>query len=543
MIRTNFLENLSNLYLNTKKYFRNIYQKSNLYDKKISKVNNNNFEYKPSPHLLSSIVKYQKTKYKIEDFALNSIWQNNINSEDYKKLNNFFWFFSLDLKSSKEKTQSIIANWINKNNRFDKKSWEFDLTAKRIISWLSNYQLTYEEGDKNFKLRFNYSVQKQTNHLLKEINNSDEFENKMIGCAAIILTGLAYNDHKNYLENGLNLLKKIIKSSIDNQGFPKSRSMKQLSFYLKYFIIIREWFKESQNIVPEYIDENIYYLGQSYCFAWQNIQQDILFNGNYLSRNNEFDQYLKRFGYKFINKSKEHAGYAILRNKNIILAMDVGSSPNKKFSRDYQSGALSFEVISKGKKLISNSGYFVNKKNKFNKFSKSTALQNTLVIEDYSSCDFLKNEKTEYLIKDGLKVSKKNIVFEDNYWKISAAHDGYYKRFNLIHEREIEFYPEQRKFIGFDKILKKDLNKNIKFDIRFHLDPNTKVMKTQDNKSILIELEDEGWKFTCNNFNIDIDNGLYFGNKNSYKENQNIFVSGISNKSNEIIKWEISRLQ
>ena len=449
----------------------------------------------------------------------------------------------MDLKSSKEKTQSIIVNWIDKNNRFDKKSWEFDLTAKRIISWLSNYQLTYEGGNNDFKLRFNYSIQKQTNHLLNEINNSDEFENKIIGCAAIILTGLAYNDHKNYLENGLNLLKKIIKSSIDNQGFPKSRNMKQLSFYLKYFIIIREWFKESQNVVPEYIDENIYHLGQSYCFAWQNIQQDILFNGNYLSNNKEFDQYLKRFGYKFINESKEHAGYTILRSKNITLAMDVGPSPIKKFSKDYQSGALSFEIISKGKKLISNSGYFVNKKNKFNKFSKSTALQNTLIIEDHSSCDFIKNEKSEYLIKQGLKVSKKNIVFEDNYWKISATHDGYYKRFKLIHEREIEFYPEQEKFIGFDKILKKDLTKNIKFDIRFHLDPNTKVMKTQDNKSILIELEDEGWRFSCANFNIDIDNGLYFGNKNSYKENQNIFISGISNKLNETIKWEISKLQ
>jgi len=542
MINTNLLDSLINFYLTTKNNFKNIYQKSNLYDKKISKVNNNKFEYKPSPHLLSSIVKYQKKKYKIDDFALDSIWQNNVNLEDYRKLNNFFWFFSLDLKSSKVKTQSIISNWIDKNNKFDKKSWEFDLTAKRIISWLSNYQLAYEEGNNDFKLRFNYSIQKQTNHLLNEINNSDEFENKMIGCAAIILTGLVYNDHKNYLENGLNLLKKIIKSSIDIQGFPKSRNIKQLSFYLKYFIIIREWFKESRNVVPEYIDENIYYLGQGYCFAWQNINQDILFNGNYISNNDEFDQYLKRFGYKFINENKDYAGYAILRNKKITLVMDVGSSPIKKFSKDYQSGALSFEIISKGKKLINNSGYFTNKKSRFNKLSKSTALQNTLIIEDHSSCDFLKNEKSEYLIKQGLKVSKKNIIFEDNYWKISAAHDGYYKRFNLIHEREIEFYPEQEKFIGFDKILKKDVTKNIKFDIRFHLHPNTKVMKTQDNKSILIELEDEGWKFSCNNFNIDIDNGLFFGNKNSYKENQNIFISGISNKSDEIIKWEISKL-
>jgi hypothetical protein len=127
-----------------------------------------------------------------------------------------------------------------------------------------------------------------------------------------------------YLTNGLALLKKIIKSSIDNQGFPKSRNIKQLIFYLKYFILIREWFKESQNIIPEYIDETIYYLGQSYAFIWQNINQDILFNGNYISNNNEFDQYLKRFGYVFKNENKEIAGYAILKSKKIILTMDIG---------------------------------------------------------------------------------------------------------------------------------------------------------------------------------------------------------------------------
>ena len=542
MSNIKFLDSFSNFYLNTKNRFKNIYLKSNFYDKKISKFSDNNFEYRPSPYLLSSIVKYQKKKYKIEDFTLDSIWSSTINSEDYDKLNNFFWFFSLDLKSSKKKTQSIITNWINNNYRYNRKSWGFDLTAKRIISWLSNHQLTYEDSDQEFRKKFNQSIQKQTNHLLVEVENSEKFEDKMVGCTAIILVGLAYNDSRDYLKNGLNLLKKIIKSSLDNQGFPKTRNIRQLNFYLKYFIIIREWFKESQNLVPEYIDETIYYLGKNYCFVWQNIKQDIFFNGNYLSNNNEFDQYLKRLGYKFKNEDKELAGYAILKNKKIILVMDIGSSPSKEFSKNYQSGALSFEIISKGKKLISNSGYFADKKNKFNKFSKSTALHNTLIIDDHSSCDFIKNEKSEHLIKQGVKVSKKNIIFEENYWKILAEQDGYYKKFKLIHEREIEFYPEQTKFVGLDKIFRKEIIKDIKFDIRFHLDPNTKVMKTQDNKSILIELEDEAWKFSCDNYNIDIDNGLYFGIKNSYKINQNIFVSGINNKSNEVIKWEISKL-
>ena len=67
-------------------------------------------------------------------------------------------------------------------------------------------------------------------------------------------------------------------------------------------------------------------------------------------------------------------------------------------------------------------------------------------------------------------------------------------------------------------------------------------MKTQDNKSILIEINDEGWKFNCKNYEIDIDNGLYFGKKNTYSENQNIFITGIINSQNTDIRWELVKI-
>ncbi|WP_440697879.1 heparinase II/III family protein [Candidatus Pelagibacter sp. HIMB1709] len=533
---------LSNeLFYRLRKVFKKIYQNSNFYEKKISKTYDNNFVYKPSPHLLSSIIKYQTKKYKIEDFTVESIWKSKVSIKDFNKLNNFFWFFSLDLKSSKKTTQSVISNWINNNQNYNKNSWEFNITAKRIIAWLSNHQLTYEDGDEQYRLLFNHMVQKQANHLLNEIKNITEDEEKIVGCAAIILVGLTYKNEKSYLDNGLSSLKGIIKHSLDKQGFPKSRNIQHLVFYLKYFIIIREWFKESQNAIPEYIDETIYYLGSCYAFIWQNIKQDVFFNGNFLSNNDEFDQYLKRFGYTFKNQINELGGYVILKNKKIILASDIGSSPIKTHSKNYQAGALSFEVFSNNKKLISNSGYFPNNKNKLNKLSKNTALQSALIIEDYSSCDFIKFN-SDFFVEKNIKVSKKNVVFEKNYWKISSSHDGYLNKFGLNHEREIEFYPEQLKFIGYDKVLRKSPDKKIKFDIRFHLHPNSKVMKTQNNKFILIELEEEGWKFSCDNYDINIDNGLYFGNKNSYQENQNIFISGMNNENKQIIKWEISKI-
>ena len=531
---------INRFFFNILKQIRKLYLYSNFYDKKISKIDNKEFIYKPSPHLLSSLIKYQKKKFKIDDFSLDEIWNNNnLNNKDYKTLNSFYWFFSLDLKSSKKTTQLVITNWIKNNNKFNN-SWDFDLTAKRIISWLSCHNLTFDESDQNYRNNFNNIILKQTNHLISEINRSKLIDDKLIGCASIILVGLCYNNEKNYLNFGSSLLKKISKIVLDNYGFPKSRNIKQLVFYLKYFILIREWFKESQINVPEHVDETIFNLGQGYAFFW-NSSSDFLFNGNNISDNNNFDNYLKRLGYKFKNDSQEFGGYIILKNKKICIIMDAGSTPTQKYTVDYQSGALSFEIISNGKKLISNCGYYRNKKNKLNQLSKASAAQNTLIIDDNSSCKFSKVQNT-FLVKNGLKVIKKNYIIEKDFWKINASHDGYLKKYNLIHDREIEFYPELMIFKGLDKIIKKKTNNSYKFDIRFHVEPNIKLMKTQDNKTILIELDDEGWKFTCDNYDINIDNGLYFGNKNLYSENQNIFISGISNKQIENINWEIKRI-
>ena len=72
--------------------------------------------------------------------------------------------------------------------------------------------------------------------------------------------------------------------------------------------------------------------------------------------------------------------------------MDAGSSPNPKYTQDYQSGALSFEIISNGKKLITNCGYYKKNNQNLNEISKSSAAHSTLIIDDNSSCKFTKKK-------------------------------------------------------------------------------------------------------------------------------------------------------
>ena len=533
---------INEFYFFFKNQIRKIYLSSSLYDKKISKVSENVLVYQPSLNILSSLIKYEKQKKKIEDFNVQSIWENNnLNYKDFKKLHSFYWLFSIDLKSSNKITQSIIENWIKKNQNYEKRSWEIDILSKRVIAWISNSKITYNESHNSYKNKFNEIISKQVNHLVNEIDRSSNLNDKMIGCTAIVMSGIAYKNIR-YLEYGLDLLKKIINSSFDINYFPKSRNIRQMVFYLKYFILIRELLKESLNDIPEYLDEIIFYLGKSYVFFWGSLKQSLLFNGNNNSDNSDFDKYLNLFRYKFKNDKFETSGYTILKNKNAILAMDTGSNPGKNYSENYQSGPLSFEFYFKNKKLITNSGYFQDHDHQLNRISRSTATHSTLILDNSSVCSFKKKSKGPSVVSRGFKTFDNQVTYDNNYWNIKCSHDGYLSRYGVIHQRSLEFYSDKNIILGKEKLIKKKNFKATNFEIRFHLLPNIKVTKLQDNKSVLIELENSGWRFFSNDGTIGVETGLYFGSKNKYIENQNIFISGITQKDEQLIEWKISKI-
>ncbi len=541
-IKSVFL-NFGSIFFQLIQQLRRVYLNSTIYNKKISKIDDKVIIFKPSQNILSCLVKLDKKKYNIEDFSLNTVWKNS-NSLDFKNfkiLHSFFWLFSLDLRSSQKITQNVIYNWINENDKYKQKVWDLDILSKRIIAWISNSKLTYENADTNYKLQFNSLIKKQTNHLINEVRNTEKLDDKIIGCTAIILVGLSYGDNY-YLRFGLDLLKKLLKFSLDINNFPKSRNIRQLVFYLKYLIVVRELLKESQTVIPDFLDETIFYLGKSYNLLCANKKAGILFNGNFEDSNVEFDNYLNFHKYKFQEDTDETGGYVLLKNKKSMLAIDIGKPPEKKFSKDYQAGLFSFEFSYFGEKVITNSGYFQDYKHQLNIISKSTATHSTLVLDNLSTVKFQRDKHGYMLVDRNFKVFNKEVVSEKNYWIIKASHDAYLKTYGIIHERKLNYFHDDQKLEGCDKLIKSKGFKPCNFIIRFHLLPKINLTKLINNESILIESKNSGWKFTCKNHRIDVETGLYFGNKNKYLENKNILITGTTSSEDQKINWNLSRI-
>ena len=67
---------INEFYFIFKNQIRKLYLNSSIYNRKISRIEENVLVYQPSLNILSSLIKYEKQKKNIEDFNVQSIWKN-----------------------------------------------------------------------------------------------------------------------------------------------------------------------------------------------------------------------------------------------------------------------------------------------------------------------------------------------------------------------------------------------------------------------------------------------------------------------------------
>ena len=528
---------------------RNFYFKSKFYNKKLITVIPKRFYYVPSTYLSASLTTINNDFYKIANTPPELLWHANLKDKlKFENLHSFLWLAKLDRKNNKVVTKEIIRSWINIFYNYDPNTWDMEITARRIIAWSSNTDITLENSDKNYKEKFFISLIKQSNFLLKNLNNLLYEPSKIISCSAIILSGMIFEENQSNYKIGIKELEKITKSCFDENGFPKSRNPEEVFICLKYLILVREWHKEAQKFIPDFLNEIISRCGSCYAMLSCSNKQFPLFNGATEINYKNYDVFLKTLKYKFINKHSELAGLIKIKKKKFDFFIDCGNPPPNNFSKYYQAGCLAFELVSNKQKVICNSGYGKYLSTKLSSLSRSTAAHSTLYINDTSSSIFQKNPSINKVYGNSLlqkhKIIKKNYIEDKDFYSISAAHNGYEKKFGYIHTRSIKILKKEDKIFGTDELKRtKNYPNLLNYFVRFHIYPNTKIVKTMARNSVLISLSNgEGWSLFSETNNFEIEKNIFLGNKNKIINNESISISGTINTEMMLIKWRIERV-
>ena len=518
---------------------------TNLYNKLLdSKIPSRLFFY-PNPYLLSPLLNHKDLLIKISDEDVKNFWMTILNNKEKKNIHNFLWLNLIDRKNESKTIQRIIEEWILQYHKYKKEIWSDDLISLRIISWISNADVILKNNHKNFNETFYKSLVRQINFVRKNLKNMADENKKISSISAIILSGLVFREYYNNYKIGLKELKKLIEHCFDKNGFPKNRNFENLLIFVQYFVLIKEWIKNGQEVVPDYLEEII----EKNLVCLNSLKSPLkklpLFNGSTDKNLEDFLQYLSKLNYNLKKNLKSVGQVQIIKNKKSILYFDSGEPPMYQFSRDYQSGPLSFEYSNDGDKIITNCGYGRKISKKIQLLSKFTSAQSTLCINDTSVVKFKKNALVNKAygstINNSFKIfdvdraeDKANII-------ISATHNAYQEKFGYLHKRTIKFFKKNNDIIGNDHLIKKDGSTNVKFSIRFHLYPGINTVKTISGKSILLQInKNKSWMFSSENQKINIEKSLFLGG-NKAINNQCIVIYGNTEDEDVNIEWKLKK--
>ncbi len=524
------------------KFFKKIYFSSKNYNSSLETKTPQQLYYNPNPFLLSIITSYNLPSFKINEIDPNIFWLENKKKES-EQLHNFFWLSLIDRGTDQKKIKKIIYIWMLRNSKYKKKIWETTTLSARVISWILNVDIILNNSTFDFKKNFLSCIISQTNHLKKNIKFEKNYTKKIEILTAIILTGLVFKEYEDNFNIGLRELEILVKDSFDRDGFPLSRSPRDLFFFSKYLIFCKEIIKDSQKYVPEFLEDIIDKNLNCIHFIKTPVNQLPLFNGATSQNLDQINKYLENFKPK--NKKNSLGGLFKMKHKSHFFIIDIDKPPPKNFSRSYQAGPLSFEYFLDGVKIISNSGFGTHISQKAELLSRLTACQSTLSINDTSITKFEKNKMIKKVFGNSIKNSFKTYDFsekiEDRIVGCSASSNGYRKQFGCIHKREIYLDKENNYLKGIDHIFKDKDGYPIRYAFRFHINPELSVVKTMSGNSALIQIsKNKSLLFNVSNENLEIEKSIFLGEKKII-DSYCITIKGNLVNKNKIFNWVIRK--
>ena len=529
-------------------FIRNIYFSTNYYNKSLKTKLPEQLYFYPNPFLLSSFINQKIFTFKLSQINIDTFWSNFESLKEEENLNSFFWLNLINRKNDGLIIQKIISIWIKNNLKYNKKTWNSLNTSKRILAWILNADIILNNADTNFKQEFFNSTIIQINHLKKNLSYENDPVKKIEIISAIILSGLVFKEYNINFEIGIKVLKKTVEDFFNNDGCPINRNIYDLVQCSKFLILIKECCKDAQEYIPDYLDDIVDKLIDCLYSIKTPTSKNPLFNGASEFKIDDYLNYLTGLEYKSNNIMNKINDIYILRNKKNLLFFDVGSPPKKKYSKNYQSGPLSFEYFIDNKKIITNCGFGNKISKKAELISRLTSAQSTLCLNDSSVVRFERNSLINSAfgaaITSTFKVFDLNINDASNFTTLSAKHNAYENSFNITHHRTIKIDKKSSNLIGEDNLISTGENKNLlnMYSIRFHLYPGINAVQTMGKNSILIQIEkNKSLIFTTSGDNLILEKSIFLG-RNQILNNFCITISGTLNKNeNKNITWELKR--
>ena len=497
------------------------------------------YKFKSSKNLSFLDLNFRKIDFTNYHQIKSFIFKENFYDLHNKNVHNFdFLNFSNKLggKIGINLSKKSIFGWFKKNKNKLNFPWSEDLTSKRFINILYNYEYINSSSKKADKKKIDNIIYFHMQRILLDFKLKKIDELTSFDLVGFLLSSLIINKIN---IRKIEYIKFIIEQQIDRIGMHKSYNILEHSKFINNLNEIKNillFFNLKESF---FFDELILKMTSILNQYFHNDGSLPLFNGT----NNIYTKIV----YDSLNKdtylvkrefSNIENGIAFYADKNKNLFFDVVQPNKNMISSNLSAGTLSIELSGFGEKIFTNCGA----SETFGKnpeYLRYSAAHSTIILQNTNISEI--KERNPHIKFPQSVVFRKEI--NEHGEILEGSHNGYIKRFNKIVKRKLYILKSETKLIGEDTLISnKNSNNRVIFHIRFHLAEGMSFNFTNNKKNIILRKKlNNIWLFKCDSELI-VEDSILVDN-NITKPIKQIVIKGIISDNKIIKKWSIEKFK
>lgn len=422
--------------------------------------------------------------------------------------------------------------------------------ARRVLSWLSQSPIVLEGADAAFYRRFMKSLARDAARLQQAAPGAVGAP-RLLAAIALAEYALCANLSERALARATAQLSNDIQTQILPDGGHVGRNPQTLVDLLLDLLPLRQAYAARSATTPQALVGAIDRMLPMVRLLRHGDGALGLFNGMSVTAPDRIATVLAyddARGQPLMNAP--HAGYQRLQAGDCVALVEAGAAPAPIYSSQAHAGCLSLEFSVGAERIIVNCGAPASGRAAVRLAARQTAAHSTLVLDDTSSCHIAPDAGIERVAAGQILAGPRQVTVVRKDGREGAmldlSHDGYARRFGLIHERRVALDISGVRLVGEDRLSATRAGAQEQarsFALRFHLHPNVRLAAGANVAELRLETPaGRIFVFEAGGLPIEVEESVFFASPDGARATQQIVVRGPAQDGAQAF-WSLTRAE
>ncbi len=466
-------------------------------------------------------------------------------------LQSFAWLRDLAAAATRERgarlAETLVQAWLGAYaGQVCERAWRADLWGRRMLFWAAYAPYILSSKDMIYRSAVLNTLARGARHLEKGADRAPAGLPRIGAWAGVIASALVVQGGPARLGKGEAGLARALAASVHDDGGLVSRSPVEQLAFVELMAQLRAVYIAGRRDMPDFAADALsgsvaallaVTLADEALSSWQ--------GGNMLSRR-RVTAALEGSGAR--SRALRQArgwGYQRLHAKSSVVVFDAAPPPQSRALTGGCASTLAFEFSDGTDRLIVNCGGAgldpSALPHELLQALRTTAAHSTLTLGDRNSTA-IHDDGTLGKGVSQVELSRDETI---GISQVEASHDGYARRFGLLHQRRITMSSDGRELAGEDKLVpegRKRRSDPVPFAVRFHLAPAVEVTSTADGQGALLRIRGGSvWQFRCRGGMLGIEDSLWIDGESRPHGSLQLVITGETPPDGMTISWVLKR--